>query len=147
MNKSFDLYASIVFLVLGVAIYLYSQTLTVANLGIAIGPKALPSFLAVILVILSAANLFAALKSKASSKKQDLEYKKFFIILVSLILYALLIEPLGYVISTFIFLMIGFQTMEKGKYLTSAAIAAAFAGGIYYVYVEVFLGVLPPMPF
>ncbi|MDF2876594.1 MAG: hypothetical protein K0R22_3277, partial [Sporomusa sp.] len=49
MNKTFDQYASVVFLVLGVAIYLYAQTLTVSNVGIAIGPKALPSFLAVIL--------------------------------------------------------------------------------------------------
>jgi putative tricarboxylic transport membrane protein len=43
--------------------------------------------------------------------------------------------------------MVGFQTMEKGNYLKSAVIAAAFAGGIYYLYVEVALGVLPPLPF
>lgn len=132
---------------LGIAVYLYSQTLTLSNVGIAIGPKALPSFLAVILIILSAANLFVAIRSKAPAKKENLEYKKFLIIFVSLVLYALLIEPLGYVISTFLFLFVGFQTMEKGRYLTSALIAAAYAGGIYYLYVEVALGVLPPLPF
>lgn len=147
MNSTFDRYASIVFLVLGVAVYLYSETLTVSNVGIAIGPKALPSFLSVILVILSAINLFNAIRSKAVAKKENLEYKKFLIIFVSLVLYALLIEPLGYVITTFLFLFIGFQTMEKGKYLLSAIIAAAFAVGIYYLYVEVALGVLPPLPF
>jgi putative tricarboxylic transport membrane protein len=147
VNRTFDRYASIVFLVLGIAIYLYSQTLTVSNVGIAIGPSALPSFLSVILIILSAANLFNAIRSQAPAKKQELEYKKFLIIFVSLVLYALLIEPLGYVISTFLFLMVGFQTMEKGNYLKSAVIAAAFAGGIYYLYVEVALGVLPPLPF
>ncbi|HWR09992.1 tripartite tricarboxylate transporter TctB family protein [Sporomusa sp.] len=147
MNKTFDQYASVVFLVVGVAIYLYAQTLTVSNVGIAIGPKALPSFLAVILIILSSINLFVTIRSQTLAKKEELEYKKFLIILVSLILYALLIETLGYVISTFLFLMVGFQTMEKGKYLSSAVIAAAFAGGIYYFYVELFLGVLPPLPF
>ncbi|KYZ75431.1 transporter [Anaerosporomusa subterranea] len=148
MNKTFDRYVSVVFLVLGVAIYIYSQTLTVSNVGIAIGPKALPSFLSVILIILSAVNLVVAIRSTTHDKKEEkLEYKKFLIILVSLVLYALLIEPLGYVITTFLFLLIGFQTMEKGKYLQSVIIAAAFAVGIYYFYVEVFLGVLPPLPF
>lgn len=147
VNKTFDRYASVVFLVLGIASYMYSQTLTVSNVGIAIGPKALPSFLSVILVILSAVNLLAAIRSTAPEKKEKLEYKKFFIIFISLVLYALLIEPLGYVITTFLFLVIGFQTMEKGKYLQSAIIAAAFAVGIYYLYVEVALGVLPPLPF
>ncbi|MDF2499637.1 MAG: transporter [Anaerosporomusa subterranea] len=148
VNKTFDRYVSVVFLVLGVAIYIYSQTLTVSNVGIAIGPKALPSFLSVILIILSAVNLVVAIRSTTHDKKEEkLEYKKFLIILVSLVLYALLIEPLGYVITTFLFLLIGFQTMEKGKYLQSVIIAAAFAVGIYYFYVEVFLGVLPPLPF
>lgn len=145
--KSFDRYTSVVFMVLSIGIYLYSETFTVSSVGIAIGPKALPSFLAVVLFVLSAMNLYTAIKSNAAAKKEKLEYKKFLIFLVSLILYSLLIEPLGYIISTFLFLMVGFQTMEKGGYLKSALIAAAFAGGIYYLYVEVAMGVLPPLPF
>ena len=148
MNKTFDRYASVVFLVLGISIYLYSQTLTISNVGIAIGPSALPTLLSVVVILLSAINLIVTIRSKAADKKEDkLEYKKFSIIFVSLLLYALLIEPLGYVITTFLFLMVGFQTMEKGEYLKSALIAAAYSGGIYYFYVEVFLGVLPGLPF
>ena len=37
--------------------------------------------------------------------------------------------------------------MEKGQYGKSALIAAAFSGGVYYLYVEVALGVLPGLPF
>lgn len=148
VNKTFDRYASVVFLVLGVAIYMYSQTLTVSNVGIAIGPKTMPSFLSVVLIILGAINLVATIRSKApDNKEKKLEYKKFLIIFVATVFYALLIELLGYVITTFLFLMVGFQTMEKGKYLQSALIAAAFAGGIYYLYVEVAMGVLPGLPF
>ncbi len=147
VNKTFDRYASVVFIVLGVAIYLYSQTLTVSNVGIAIGPKELPIFLSVILIILSIMNLIAAIRSKAPDKKEEnLEYKKFLIILAATTVYALVIEVIGYVISTCLFLMVGFQTMERGKYLTSALIAAAFAIGVYYLYVKVALGVLPPIP-
>jgi len=144
----FDRYASIAFIALGVSLFFYAQTLTTSSTGISIGPKELPLFLSVVLTILSIFNLVAAIRSKPSGKKgQGLEYRKFLIILGFLLLYVLLLEPIGYVISTFLFLMAGFQTMEKGAYWKSALIAAVFAGGIYYIYVEVALGVLPGLPF
>lgn len=143
----FDRYASIVFLVLGVSLFFYAQTLTVSTGG-SIGPKELPMFLAVVLVIFSVINLISALRSAPKGKKDEgLEYRKFLIILGLLLLYVLLLEPLGYVISTFLFLLAAFQTMERGQYWKSALIAAAFAGGVYYLYVEVALGVLPGLPF
>ena len=48
-----------------------------------------------------------------------LQYKKFLIIIVSAVLYAFLLEKIGYVISTFLFLLIAFQTMERGRLLPS----------------------------
>jgi putative tricarboxylic transport membrane protein len=142
----FDRYASILFIVLGVALFFYSQTLT-TSIESHIGPKELPMFLSVALVFTGILNLIAALRAKAEKKKGELEYRKFLIILGSLLLYVLLLEPVGYVISTFAFLMVAFQTMERGHILKSAIIAAAFAGGIYYLYVEVALGSLPGLPF
>ena len=113
------------------------------------GPTArTPLFLSVVLTFLSVINLAAAMRSKSPEKKVNwLDYKQFVIILGLLVLYVFLLEPLGYVISTFLFLMAGFQTMEKGAYGKSALIAAVFSGGIYYIYVEVALGVLPGLPF
>ena len=144
----FDRYASIVFIALGVSLFFYAQTLTTSSTGISIGPKELPLFLAVVLTLLGVINLLAALRSKPSAKKEGgLEYKKFLIILGLLLVYVFLLEPLGYVISTLLFLFAGFQTMEKGEYWKSALIAAVFAGGIYFIYVEVALGVLPGFPF
>ncbi|MBC8014166.1 MAG: tripartite tricarboxylate transporter TctB family protein [Sporomusaceae bacterium] len=147
MIKKFDHYASVVFLVIGIAVFMYIQSIEISTAGSFIGPKELPAFLAVVLIILSGLNLYQSIKSQKPEKEEKLEYKKFLIIFVSLVLYALLIEPLGYVISTFLFLMAGFQTMEKGGYLKSALISAAFAGGIYYLYVEIAKGVLPSLPF
>jgi putative tricarboxylic transport membrane protein len=142
----FDRYASIVFIVLGVLLFFYSQTLT-TSIESHIGPKELPMFLSVALVFTGILNLVAALRAKAGKKKEGLEYKKFLIILGSLLLYVFLLEPVGYVISTFLFLLVAFQTMERGQILKSAIIAAAFAGGIYYLYVEVAMGSLPGLPF
>ena len=146
--STFDRYASVVFLALGIAVFLYIRSIEISTAGSFIGPKEFPTLLSLILIGLSAANLVAALRAKMpSGKAKKLEYKKFLIIFIALVLYAILLEPIGYVISTFLFLMVGFQTMEKGGYVKSALIAAAFAGGVYYLYVEVAMGVLPPLPF
>jgi putative tricarboxylic transport membrane protein len=142
----FDRYASIIFIVLGIALFFYSQTLT-TSIESHIGPKELPMFLSVALVFTGILNLIAALRAKAEKKKEGLEYRKFLIILGSLLLYVFLLEPVGYVISTFVFLLVAFQTMERGQIWKSAIIAAAFSGGIYYLYVEVALGSLPGLPF
>lgn len=148
VNKKFDKYASIVFLVLALSVFIYSNTrLQTDNVGIAIGPAALPAFLSSILMILSVINFIAAVRSKApDAPKAKLEYKKFFIILGSAICYALLIEPLGYILTTFAFLMVGFQTIERGGMIKSAIIAASIAGGVYYLYVEIAMGTLPGFP-
>jgi putative tricarboxylic transport membrane protein len=69
------------------------------------------------------------------------------IILAALIVYCLLIEPLGYIISTFLFLFVGFETMKKGKYLSTLLIAAIVPIVVYYGYVEVMKGTLPGLPF
>lgn len=144
----FDRYASIVFIVLGVSLFFYAQTLTVSSTGGSIGPKELPLFLSVVLVLFSLINLVNAIRAKSRAKKEEgLEYKKFLILLGLLLAYVFLLEPLGYVISTFLFLLAAFQTMEKGAYWKSALIAAAFSGGVYYLYVNVALGVLPGLPF
>ena len=143
----FDRYASILFIALGVALFFYSQTLTSSFTGTSIGPKELPLFLAVALVITAVINLVAALQVKSPGGKKGLDNWKFLIMVGLLLLYVFLLEPLGYVISTFLFLMAAFQTMERGGYLKSALIAGAFSGGIYLLYVKVALGVLPGLPF
>ncbi|MCU0918501.1 MAG: tripartite tricarboxylate transporter TctB family protein [Planctomycetes bacterium] len=143
----FDRYASILFIALGVALFFYSQTLTSSFTGTSIGPKELPLFLAVALVITAVINLVAALRVKSPGGKKGLDNWKFLIMVGLLLLYVFLLEPLGYVISTFLFLMAAFQTMERGGYLKSALIAGAFSGGIYLLYVKVALGVLPGLPF
>ncbi len=131
---------------LGISLFFYAQTLTTSSTGGAIGPKELPLFLAVVLFLFSLVNLVAALR-KAPARTDGPDYRPFLRILGLLLAYVLLLEPLGYVISTFLFLLAGFQAMEKGAYWKSALIAAAFSGGVYYLYVDVALGVLPGMPF
>jgi putative tricarboxylic transport membrane protein len=147
MNKTFDRYASIIFLMIGAAFMLESFRISKSAYGSNVGPNVFPFLLGLILVLLSIKLLLETLKYNAGHlQKKKVQSKKFLIILAAAILYAILLEPFGYVITTFLFLMIGFQTMEKGNLLRALLIAGAFSFGVYYVYVKILQGTLPGWP-
>src|SRR6185312_9513244 len=133
MSKTFDRYASIAFLLIGLLVVIESQKIPDSAYGSSVGPKIFPMWLGVILLLLSLRLLYETFKYKTgAAPSEKLQYKKFIIILVSAVLYAFALEKIGYVISTFIFLLIAFQTMERGRLLPSFIIAAGFSVGVYY---------------
>ncbi len=151
----FDRIFNLILVVLGVALYWHSDTMTTELTSGNIGPDVLPRVLAVALIFTAGLNLLTVVrKQPANTKGTDEQddsarsaYTKFLILVGLLVTYTLLLEPLGYVISTFLFLLAAIQTMERGQLLKSALIAAAFSGGVYLLYVKVALGSLPPLPF
>jgi len=147
MNRTFDRYASIIFMIIGVLFVIGSRTISKTAYGSKVGPDIFPLGLGIILVLLSIRLFYETLRySKAEGKKESLDYKRFFIILGAALLYALLLETIGYVITTFLFLLVGFQTMERGKWVPSILIALLFSFGVYYLYVGVLEGTLPGYP-
>jgi putative tricarboxylic transport membrane protein len=149
----FDRIFNLILVALGVALYWHSATMKTELSSGNIGPDVLPRLLALALVITASLNLVTVLrKQSANGNKEANEddggaYQKFLLLVGQLVAYALLLEPLGYVISTFLFLFAAIQTMERGHLLKSAVIAGLFAGGVYLLYVKVALGSLPPLPF
>lgn len=147
MNKTFDKYSSIIYLVVGSAFMLLSQNISTSAYGSDVGPNIFPFGLGLILVLLSLRLLYETFRyPEAAKEKTSLDYKKFGILFLSAVLYAYFLEATGYVIGTFLFLLIGFQTMEKGKWLLSIAISALLSIGVYYVFVEILQGSLPGFP-
>jgi putative tricarboxylic transport membrane protein len=148
MSKAFDRYASLLFLALGVAFVVGSQGISASAYGSNVGPNIFPLGLGSLMILLSLRLFYETFKYKQEDKseKQALDYKRFLIILGAAILYVLLLEEIGYVVSTFVFLLIGFQTMQKGKWLSSLLISGAFSFGVYLLYVEVLDGTLPGLP-
>ncbi|MEK0291688.1 tripartite tricarboxylate transporter TctB family protein [Caldifermentibacillus hisashii] len=144
MNKKFDRIAGTVFLLIGLFFLTESQKLMGSAYGSQVGPEAFPAGLGILLIILSFRLLYETFKYKDSrSQKEKFEYKRFVLIFISAIIYIFLLEKIGYIISTFIFLIITFQIMERGKWLYSMLISAAFSFGVYFLYVELLGGVLP----
>ena len=147
MSKTFDRIASIAFLLIGLLFVIESNSLSVNSYGSSVGPNIFPMALGVILILLSIRLLFETTKYKADNgSKEPLQYIKFIIILVSAAVYAAVLEPLGYVISTFVFLLVAFQTMERGKWIQTIIIAAVFSFGVYYFFAEFLGGSLPGFP-
>lgn len=147
MSKTFDRYSSLFFLAIGIGFIFESNKITQSAYGSNVGPDIFPKILGTILVLLSFRLFYETFKYANKEKtKNILDYKKFLIILVSAIFYALLLETLGYVITTFLFLVIGFQVMEKGGWWKTLLISGVFSYGVYYLFVEVLEGTLPGFP-
>lgn len=144
MIKSFDKISGILFLLISILFISESLKISGSAYGSVVGPKIYPLILGIVLGILSLRLLYEAFK-QASDKKETmkLDYKKFAIIFISAIVYVLLLEIIGYVISTFIFLVVAFQVMEKGRVIQTLIISTIFSYGVYAMYVNLLGGALP----
>ncbi|RAL21111.1 tripartite tricarboxylate transporter TctB family protein [Thermoflavimicrobium daqui] len=148
MSRSFDRIASVLFLMVGAFFIVESQKLSSSAYGSRVGPELFPMGLGILLILLSILLIYKTFRySKEEKKVTPVDVKRFLIIFIATLLYALLLELMGYVLSTFIFLTVAFQTMEKGKLWLSILISGAFSLGVYYLYVEVLKGTLPAFPF
>lgn len=154
MNLKFDRIASLVFFVIGVLVVVEAQKISTSAYGSSVGPSVFPIGLGILLIFLSVLLLVETIRNKKAyaivGEKEDVttpNYKRFIIIFLTALGYVLLLDVLGYLITTFVFLVIGFQTLERGKILISVIVAAAFSGVIYFGFVNVLGGSLPGLPF
>ncbi|MCR2808014.1 tripartite tricarboxylate transporter TctB family protein [Paenibacillus soyae] len=147
MNKTFDRYASIVFLLLGIGFMWQSAGISSSAYGSTVGPNIFPFGLGLALVLLSIRLFYEVLKTKSAERqKEQLDYKRFLLIFGAAVLYAFFLEAIGYVIGTFAFLLFAFQTIERGKWLRSVLIAALFSILVYVVFVVLLEGSMPGFP-
>ncbi|WP_282936908.1 tripartite tricarboxylate transporter TctB family protein [Paenibacillus sp. RC67] len=147
MNKTFDRYAGIVFLAIGAAFVIGSRSISTSAYGSNVGANIFPMVLGAFLALMSLRLIYETFRRQQSEKKkQNLDYKRFGIIFAAAVLYAYFLEDVGFVISTFLFLLIGFQTMQRGRIWVSLLISAVFSYGVYFLYVNVLDGSLPGFP-
>lgn len=147
MALKFDHIASILFLTVGVLFIIGSKSLGSSSYGSAVGPDIFPLILGSTLVLLSIRLFYETFIIKNQQRSREkLQYKPFLIIFAATLVYILTLETIGYVITTFLFLFVCFQTMERSKVSLSLIISAAFSGLVYFLYVEVLKGTLPDWP-
>jgi putative tricarboxylic transport membrane protein len=147
MALKFDHIASVAFLAVGVLFIIGSRHLSSSSYGSVVGPDIFPMVLGIILVLLSIRLFYETfIGNGEQGTREILQYKPFIIILVATLNYILTLESVGYVITTFLFLFVCFQTMERSKWVSSLFISACFSGIVYFLFVEVLKGTLPGWP-
>ena len=147
MNKTFDTIAGCVFLVVGAFFVVGSLGISKSSYGSTVGPNVFPFGLGVILILLSLIVISQARRSADTRKEKGAhDYKRFSLLLPATIVYVFVFESVGYVISTFLYLVIVFQVMERKRLFLSIGISAFFSCFVYTIYVIVFQGTLPPFP-
>lgn len=148
MNKMFDRYASAAFLLIGILFVVESQKISATSYGSNVGPDIFPMGLGIVLILLSIRLFYEVMKTKSTEPEEQTkpDYKRFLLILGASLLYAYFLEDIGYVIGTFLFLLFTFQVIERGKWLVSLIISAAFSYGVYYLFVTILEGSLPGFP-
>jgi len=147
MSIKFDRVAAVIFLAVGILFIVGSKQLASSSYGSKVGPDIFPLFLGIILAVLSIRLFYETFRSQGQgAQKEKLQYKPFLIIFVATLIYILTLETIGYVITTFLFLVVCFQTMERSKWIPSIIISALFSGIVYFIFVEVLKGTLPGWP-
>jgi putative tricarboxylic transport membrane protein len=147
MALKFDHIASVLFLTVGVLFIIGSKSLESSSYGSAVGPDIFPLILGSTLVLLSFRLFYETFITRnQQGTKEKLQYKPFLIIFSATLVYVLTLETIGYVITTFLFLFVCFQTMERSKVILSLIISTCFSGLVYFLYVDVLKGTLPGWP-
>ncbi|WP_126426848.1 tripartite tricarboxylate transporter TctB family protein [Brevibacillus marinus] len=147
MSKRFDRYVSIVFVLIGAFFVVESRNIADSAYGSQVGPNLFPMGLGILLILISLRLWAEAGKQREEEQPSaPLQHKRLLSFVAMTLLYAVCLEPLGYIISTFLFLFVGFLLMDRRKWWVSALIACCFTLVVYYTYVELLKGTLPGWP-
>jgi len=119
-----------------------------------IWPSSFPKVLSIAGALVSLAVIFNLEKSKLDAETREINYRRLHdyrvgqaaLLLGFMVAYALLLRPLGFLISTFLFLTLSSFVLGERRLIITMIIAAAAAGIVWYL-VEQVLGIfLRPLP-
>ncbi len=140
-KKYIDILVSIFFMVL--AILLYRSTATYPKSAL-FTTAVYVKFLAISLCVAGALQLFLSFKTDSEQKIIFAKNpKKFFILVVSLIVYVWIMKYLGFIISTLIFLPVTMWFMGYKKLVKSIIISIGITLFVYILFVRIFEIQLP----
>jgi len=135
MDRMFDRYAGILFFAVAAFFIIGSRSISTNSYGSSVGPNIFPLGIGILLGLVSIRLIYETFRYQNEEKKEEkLEYKRFGTLLAASVLYCLFLENIGYAVTTFLFLLIGFQTMKKGGIVASLLISVTFSVGVFYIF-------------
>ena len=144
MKKYADVITGAVGLVIGVIVLIMSIQIGIAE-GQAVGADFLPKIVSVLMIILSAVLIWNGIQEARVYEDRPPEYKKNYlgvaILIVAGILYAQLLKPVGFIITSLVFLFLALcliSKKEETNYLKFALITIVMVLLIYFVFTKGF---------
>jgi putative tricarboxylic transport membrane protein len=104
-----------------------------------LGPSAFPAILGWTGLILAAVQILLAWTGRRAPVESPRSFRgglKPFLLFALLVAYALTLEPAGYILATFAFVIISFLTLGEPLW-RGGLIAAGFSTGFYYLFVQI----------
>lgn len=157
-NLDFNGLIGLITLLFGIIYGIKAYLLPRATIGSPMAPSVYPLILAALLSVLGGLLLLTSdfkmtieslriLKEK-SEEKDRLSWKMIGITCIASLIYAIIFNHLGYVISTFLFLKaILAITNGKEKWKINTVISLAFSIGVYIIFSKLLSVNLPPLPY
>ncbi|PAB57962.1 tripartite tricarboxylate transporter TctB family protein [Anaeromicrobium sediminis] len=157
-NMDFNFLTAVIVLLFGIIYSLRAYSLPRASIGSPMAPSIYPLLLGGSMIVLG---LILLMKSSLQKTKESIKEvmtkateneiisrKMIKITCIVSIVYALLFDHLGYIISTFLFLQsMLFLTNGKKKWVINTIVSISFSIGIYVIFSKL-LGIsLPPIPY
>lgn len=153
-KANYDYLTAVISIAFGVIYGLMAYAIPRSRIGNPIAPSVFPLILAGGMIVFGLILLFKSniqdLKIAIQKDKdnQDEHVKKrsqmIWVSCISILIYALTFEHLGYVLSTFVFMMINLANTERDKWARNTLVAVIFSVVVYYLFFYV-LGISLPM--
>lgn len=155
MILNIQVIAAVLTTLLGLVYGLAAYSLPLAAIGNPLAPKLYPLMLGGIMTVLGIVLLVSeAKKQRAGTAEEPVRFRLEFegrivaFVSVACVVYAMLFETLGYMISTFLFLEALMIYNSKGKKMLAPTLwALGFSVGVYFLFSKLLSIQLPPIPF
>ena len=139
--KNNDSLIGLIIIAFSVTGFIYTHATDMQSL-VGLSPGAFPQFLFAMMAVCGII-IFIEGRQPSESTRINLNWKKFLIVVLLLVIYAYALEYIGFIISTIAFLAVALYLFEEKriKILISVPLLTSFL--IYYTFTELFLIPLP----
>jgi putative tricarboxylic transport membrane protein len=143
--KNRDLTIGIVLLVFSVWVYFTAQKIPVGKIS-GMPPTFFPSFLAIVLGLLSIMLITKAIKEVVAGAEQEYEkqdLKRVLLIILALSLYIVLFKHIGFILLTILYLTAMMLLLNAGRLIKIIPISIIITFSVYYIFGTLFRVPLP----
>lgn len=138
--KKHDLGTSVLLFVVGLFIIFYAPEFGLGTMGVP-GPGFMPFCTGFVMCIFSTITFLQALFSKPVEREKiwaGVRFPKLILVLMALVIYALVFKPLGFLLSTFILILVLMRYIETQNWMT-CVLGGVFSSGLSYLLFEIWL--------